>query len=164
MIQLLITSFLMICFFSASSSIAHLPTKNRRHLLDKTLEIKDRAIMKVLVVDDNRILTDTIQEILENDGFDVMSAKDGLDGYSTYLLFKPDIIITDIQMPRKNGLEMMKRIRIHNPMIKTIYMTGNIGSFEPFLIEEKKRYPVSYFEKPFSLESLIRVVTEPTVN
>ncbi|MDP1992721.1 MAG: response regulator [Syntrophales bacterium] len=120
--------------------------------------------MKVLVVDDNRSLADTIQEILENDGLDVMSAKDGMDGYSTYLLFKPDIIITDIQMPRKNGMEMMKRIRIHNPMIKTIYMSGNIGSFEPFLIEEKKRYPVSYFEKPFSLESLMRVVTEPAVN
>ena len=120
--------------------------------------------MKVLVVDDNRLLADTIQEILENDGLDVMSAKDGLDGYSTYLLFKPDIIITDIQMPRKDGLEMMKRIRIHNPRIKTIYMSGNIGSFEPFLKEEKKRYPVSYFEKPFSLESLVQVVTEPAVN
>jgi CheY-like chemotaxis protein len=120
--------------------------------------------MKVLVVDDNRILADTIQEILEQDGLDVMSAKDGLDGYATYLLFKPDIIITDIQMPRKNGLEMMKRIRIHNPMIKTIYLSGNIGSFEPFLIEEKKIYPVNYFKKPFSLESLMRVVAEPTVN
>jgi DNA-binding NtrC family response regulator len=130
----------------------------------KLYGLKERTIMKVLVVDDNRLLADTIQEILENDGLDVMSAKDGLDGYSTYLLFKPDMIITDIQMPRKNGMEMMKRIRIHNPMIKTIYMSGNIGSFETFLIEEKKRYPVSYFEKPFSWESLMRVVTEPTVN
>jgi len=120
--------------------------------------------MKVLVVDDNRLLADTIQEILEDDGLEVMSARDGLDGYSTYLLFKPDIIITDIQMPRKNGLEMMKRIRVHNPMIKTIYMSGNIDAFQPFLTEEKKRYPVSYFEKPFSLESLMQVVTQPTVN
>ena len=120
--------------------------------------------MKVLVVDDNRLLADTIQETLEIDGLDVRSAHDGLDGYSAYLLFKPDIVITDIQMPRKTGPEMMKNIRIHNPKIKTIYMSGDMRSFEPFLIEEKKRYPVSYFEKPFSLESLIRVVTEPIVN
>jgi CheY-like chemotaxis protein len=120
--------------------------------------------MKVLVVDDNRLLADTIQETLEIDGLDVMSAKDGLEGYWTYLLFRPDMIITDIQMPRKNGLEMMKRIRKHNPKIKTIYMSGDIAMFEPFLIEEKKRYPVSYFEKPFSLESLIRAVTDPVVN
>ena len=120
--------------------------------------------MKVLVVDDNRLLADTIQETLEIDGLDVRSAHDGLDGYSAYLLFKPDIVITDIQMPRKTGPEMMKRIRKHNPKIKTIYMSGDMRSFEPLLIEEKKRYPVSYFEKPFSLESLIRVVTEPIVN
>jgi DNA-binding response OmpR family regulator len=120
--------------------------------------------MKVLVVDDNLLLADTIQEILKSDGIEVMSARDGLDGYSTYLVFKPDIVITDIQMPRKNGLEMMKRIRIHNPMIKTIYMSGNMSPFEPFLIEEKKRYPVSYFEKPFSLESLMRLVAEPSIN
>ena len=120
--------------------------------------------MKVLVVDDNRFLADTIQETLEIDGLDVRSARDGLDGYSAYLLFKPDIVITDIQMPRKTGPEMMKSIRIHNPKIKTIYMSGDIATFEPFLIEEKKRYPVSYFEKPFHLESLIREVTNPKVN
>ena len=120
--------------------------------------------MKVLVVDDNRLLADTIQETLEIDGLDVRSAHDGLDGYSAYLLFKPDIVITDIQMPRKTGPEMMKNIRIHDPKVKTIYMSGDLRSFEPLLIEEKKRYPVSYFEKPFSLESLMRVVTEPIVN
>jgi CheY-like chemotaxis protein len=115
-------------------------------------------------VDDNRLLADAIQEILKDDGLDVLSAKDGLDGYSTYLRFKPDMIITDIQMPRKNGFEMMKHIRKHNPKIKTIYMSGNMRSFELFLIEEKKRHPVSYFEKPFSLESLMRIVREPAVN
>ncbi len=120
--------------------------------------------MRVLVVDDDPFLAETIQEILKNGGIEVMSACDGMDGYSTYLLFKPDIVITDIQMPRKNGLEMMKRIRIHNPMIKTIYITGSIAAFRPFLMEEKKKYPVSFFEKPFSFESLIQVVTEPVLN
>ena len=126
--------------------------------------LKGRAIMRVLVVDDDPFLADTIQEVLKNDGFEVMSACDGMDGYTTYLLFKPDVVITDIQMPRNNGLEMMKRIRLHNPMIKTIYISGNIASFKPYLLEEKKRYPVSFFEKPFSFESLIRIITEPALN
>jgi DNA-binding NtrC family response regulator len=120
--------------------------------------------MKVLVVDDNRLLATTIQEILEDDGMEVVSAGDGIDGYSAYLSFRPDMIITDIQMPRTNGLDMMKHIRIHNPMIKTIYMSGDLDSFQPFLKEEKKRYPISFFEKPFSLESLMRVVKEQTIN
>jgi CheY-like chemotaxis protein len=124
--------------------------------------IQKRPMPRVLVVDDNRLLATTIQDVLEDDGLEVMSANDGVDGYSAYLLFKPDIVITDIQMPRKNGLEMMGHIRTHDPMIKTIYMSGDINSFRPFLIEEKKRYPVSFFEKPFSWESLKRVVFEPS--
>jgi CheY-like chemotaxis protein len=115
-----------------------------------------------LVVDDNRLLAETIQEILEDNGLDVRSAKDGVDGYSAYLLFKPDIVITDIQMPRENGLEMMGHIRIHDPMIKTIYMSGDIDPYRPFLKEETMKYPVSVFEKPFSIESLKRVVLGPT--
>jgi two-component system, response regulator YesN len=119
---------------------------------------------KVLIVDDNRLLAATIQEVLEDDGLEVMSAKDGVDGYSTYLLFKPDVIVTDIQMPRENGLEMMGHIRTHDPMIKTIYMSGDIDPYRPFLREEKKKYPVYFFEKPFSLESLRRVILEPAAS
>jgi DNA-binding NtrC family response regulator len=119
---------------------------------------------KVLVVDDNRLLAATIQEVLEDDGLEVRSAKDGVDGYSAYLLFKPDIVITDIQMPRENGLEMMGHIRAHDPMIKTIYMSGDIDPYRPFLKEEKRKYPVSFFEKPFSMDSLKMVVLEPTTD
>ena len=119
---------------------------------------------KVLVVDDNRLLAATIQEVLEDCGLEVMSANDGVAGYSAYLLFKPDIVITDIQMPRRNGLEMMGHIRVHEPMIRTIYMSGDIDPYRPFLSEEEKRYPVSFFEKPFSVESLRRVILEPVTH
>lgn len=118
--------------------------------------------MKVLVVDDNVLLADTLQETLEYEGCEVMAAKDGIDGYSAYLLFEPDLIITDIQMPRENGFEMMARIRTHEPMIQTIYMSGDIGPFQAILQEEEKRYPVTIFEKPFSLERLRKFVSGTT--
>ena len=126
--------------------------------------IQERSMQKILVVDDNLQLAATIQELLEDDGLEVMSAKDGVEGYSAYLLFKPDIVITDIQMPRKNGLEMMRHIRTHEPMIRTIYMSGDFDPYQPFLKEEKRRYPVIFLEKPFSLESLRRVVLEPAAH
>jgi DNA-binding NtrC family response regulator len=126
--------------------------------------MKEHRMMKVLVVDDNRLLANVIQEILEDDGLEVRSAKDGIDGYSAYLLFKPDIVITDIQMPRENGLEMMGHIRTHDPMIKTIYMSGDIDHYRPSLNEEKKKYQVSFFEKPFSMELLKKAMLEPTTS
>jgi hypothetical protein len=46
-------------------------------------------------------------------------------------------------------------------MIRTIYMSGDIDPYRPFLREEKRKYPVSFFVKPFSLESLRRVILEP---
>lgn len=119
--------------------------------------------MKVLVVDDNEFLASAIQSVLENEGLDVVSAKDGIEGYQAYLLFNPDLIITDIQMPERNGLEMMELIRTHSPMIKTIYISGKPSSFWPSIREEERRYQVSYFEKPFSFESLKKAVLESRV-
>ena len=119
-------------------------------------------MMKVLVVDDNELIADVIQQILEQQGVEVRSAKDGVDGYEAYLLFEPDMVITDIQMPRENGLEMMGHIRNHNPMIKTIYMSGNINSYQSRLKEENRKYQASFFEKPFSIESFKSMVFGPT--
>jgi CheY-like chemotaxis protein len=126
--------------------------------------LEEEPMKRVLVVDDNRLLAAAIKDILEGDGLEVMSAKDGVDGYSAYLLFKPDLIITDIQMPRENGLEMMAHIRTHEPMIKTIYMSGDIDPYWQSLSEEKTKYPVSFFEKPFAIESLKKAVRGPAVN
>ncbi len=116
--------------------------------------------MKILVVDDNAFFAATIQIILEREGLEVMYARDGIDGYAAYLRFRPDLVITDIQMPGRNGLEMMEDIRRHDPGIKTIYMSGNLHSYRPFLQKEQEKYPVSFFEKPFPLASLRQRVTE----
>ena len=120
--------------------------------------------MKVLVVDDNRDLADLIQNVLEGEGMEVMAANDGVKGYTAYLLFKPDLVITDIQMPGKTGFEMMGHIRAHNPMIRTVYMSGDIDAYRPSLEQEKKRYPVTFFRKPFRLESLLKLVSEPAAS
>jgi CheY-like chemotaxis protein len=93
-----------------------------------------------------------------------MSATDGIEGYAAYLLFEPDLIITDIHMPGENGLKMMERIRTHDPMIRTIYMSGDMRSFRAALLEEEKKYPVCFFEKPFPLESLQQFLSVSTAS
>jgi CheY-like chemotaxis protein len=117
--------------------------------------------MKVLVVDDNKELADLIQDVLEGKGMEVMSAGNGIEGYAGYLLFRPELVITDIQMPGGTGFEMMQHIRAHDPMIRTVYMSGNIDSYLLSLEREKKSYPVAILRKPFSLKSLMKLVSEP---
>ncbi len=81
--------------------------------------------MKVLVVDDNKDMTAIIQTMIAKKNHRVKTANDGENGYSAYLQFKPDLVLTDIQMPGKNGFELMAKIRSHNPSIMAIYMTGD---------------------------------------
>jgi len=111
--------------------------------------------MKVLIVDDDEALTDLIKEMIARMGiYCVKTAANGAEGYEVFFHFKPDIILTDIQMPVKNGIEMVKDIRNHNPGIKTIYMSGNMSLFRTRLEEEKTKYKASLIEKPFSCSRL----------
>ena len=124
-------------------------------------EVKDT---KILVVDDNPIWGFLIQQMLEFDRHQVMWAGDGAAGYGTYLLFKPDLVITDIEMPEKNGLEMMACVRAHNPAIGTIYISVDLDRFRPRLEEERKRYQVGCLQKPFSRRDLMKLVSEHGCN
>ena len=116
--------------------------------------------MKVLIVDDNRMVASAVQLILELEGYEVRSALNGLEGYLTYLQFLPDLVITDIQMPGGNGFELMNHIREKDPTVKTIYMSGNLNQFHSLLEEEKSKYQINYLEKPFSMKELIGRVSE----
>ena len=115
---------------------------------------------KILIVDDNKELVGIIQEMLSPERYEIMSAADGQIGYFTFLLFNPDLVITDIHMPGKNGVELMKLIRTHKSMVKTIYMSGNLSRWNSLLEEEKLRYPVSILQKPFSRQELIRSLAQ----
>jgi CheY-like chemotaxis protein len=116
--------------------------------------------MKILIVDDNQSLATVIQYMLEQNGYEVSSAFDGLEGYSAYFQFQPDLVITDIQMPGENGLELISHIREQDPAVKTIYMSGNLEKFNNLLEEEKKRFRINVLSKPFFMDDLIKQVSE----
>jgi DNA-binding NtrC family response regulator len=96
--------------------------------------------------------------MLEDEGHEVRLAKNGIEGYFAYLLSEPDIVLTDIQMPEKNGFELMELIRRHNPTVRAIYMSGNLTQFQADLAEEMKKCNVNALEKPFSRDELIRLL------
>ena len=115
--------------------------------------------MKILVVDDNQDLAYILKVILEDAGYEVKAAADGRAGYSTYLSFTPDLVITDIQMPERSGMELMEHIRIHNPAIGTIYMSGDLQRYWSSLEEEREKYQVGVLEKPFSKVKLMGLIS-----
>jgi CheY-like chemotaxis protein len=116
--------------------------------------------MKILVVDDNLSLAQILKMMLEEERHEVRLAKDGIDGYMTYLLFLPDLVITDIQMPEKNGLELMKLIRNHNPEAKAIYITADLDQYWPVLEKEMTTHPVICLQKPFAKGELMSLLVQ----
>ncbi|HVG20923.1 MAG TPA: response regulator [Blastocatellia bacterium] len=74
---------------------------------------------KILVIEDNRDSRDILSKLLRMSGYDVVSASDGEMGYSTAVDHAPDLIITDINMPRMDGIEFVKRVRMNGALAKT---------------------------------------------
>lgn len=65
----------------------------------------------ILCIDDEALLREDIVEELEDEGYRVIQASDGHEGLKQILQHRPDLVICDITMPRKNGYELLKEVR-----------------------------------------------------
>jgi len=74
---------------------------------------------KILIVEDTEDTRNYMESVLELEGFDVVLAKDGVEGLEQAQAESPDLIITDISMPHLDGFQMIRRLR-RNPKHKTV--------------------------------------------
>jgi len=79
---------------------------------------------KILVIDDDVIVRETIVQILESEGYAVVSADDGKRGVALFRSERPDLVITDIIMPEKEGIQTITEIRAMTPDAKVIAISG----------------------------------------
>lgn len=117
--------------------------------------------MKLLIVDDEKLTRDGLMNSIDwkSLGIDaVAQADDGLHGYETALAFQPDIILSDVRMPRMNGIEMAEKLQDLNPSLSIIFMSGY--SDKEYLKAAIKLKAVSYVEKPIDLEEITETVLE----
>lgn len=120
------------------------------------------AKKKILVVEDEFGLQETLRDVFQMEGYDVRVAVDGDKGYKAYLKFKPDLVFTDIVMPKMNGLELVSKIRETNPGIKVIYISGFFGvrPLRDELDEEVRRYGYPVLSKPTKISVMLDLVKE----
>ncbi len=79
---------------------------------------------RILVIDDEKPIREMLTDILEEEGHEVTCAKDGIEGIAQYRETLHDLIITDVFMPEKSGLETILDLKDEFPQIKIIAMTG----------------------------------------
>jgi CheY-like chemotaxis protein len=85
---------------------------------------------RILLVDDEPSICETAGRILESEGYEVLTAKDGVDGLNALSQSLPDLIISDLNMPRMSGFEFLAVVRQRFPHIATIAMSGGHSSGE----------------------------------
>jgi CheY-like chemotaxis protein len=115
---------------------------------------------KILVIDDDSLVRDTIVRILERKDHQVVVASDGRRGLRMYRSERPDLVITDIIMPEVEGIETIREIRREAPHAKIIAISGGsrIGNMD-FLDLAAKLGASEVLPKPFDPVDLVNLVS-----
>lgn len=107
---------------------------------------------KILIVDDDEMMRDTVVSYLSNDGCSLIVAPNGKKGVELFRKEKPDLVISDIRMPEMNGLELLSAVRNLNCHIPVLLMTAYDDM--DITIKAMQLGAYDYIEKPFNKEKL----------
>jgi DNA-binding NtrC family response regulator len=111
---------------------------------------------KVLVVEDDLELRQTLAELLTRNDFIVQQANDGMEGIDRVREDRPDLVIMDVSMPRMSGLEALKKIKELDPSIIVIIMTAYSNIEDA--VKAVKDGAYNYLPKPIKHQALVEMV------
>lgn len=116
--------------------------------------------VRVLVVDDQRIIADSLSEILNNVGFEATAAYDGMDALEIMSDFRPQWILSDVLMPRMNGVELGIEVRNQFPETGVLLFSGQAGVSEIVQEAHRRGYDFELLAKPIHPSKLIERLNE----
>ncbi len=116
---------------------------------------------KILIIDDDVSIRKLLKAMFEKSNYEVVDAADGEEGIKQFKKYLPDLVITDLIMPGKEGLETIKDIKNINPNSKIIAMSGG-GTVEPdmYLKLAKSMGASHVFSKPINSSLLLSTIAE----
>ena len=108
---------------------------------------------RVLIVDDEKNIVTSLQEILNDEGYEIITAKDGLEALEMVQAEPPDLVLLDIWIPGIDGIEVLQTIKTYHPEIEVLVMSGH-GTIDT-AVKATKLGAYDFIEKPFSLDQLV---------
>ncbi len=115
---------------------------------------------KILVIDDEKSIRNSMKEILAFEGHEVVLAENGMEGVVAVKTEKPEIIFCDIKMPKMEGIEVLQRIKEFTPEIPVIMISGH-GTIDT-AIEAIKKGAYDFIEKPLDLNRILITIKNAT--
>lgn len=116
--------------------------------------------MKILLVDDDKFIRDNFSERLKNNKYEVSSAEDGEEAIEKIASDDFDVVITDIRMPKVNGIEVLKFTKKNKPKIKVIVMSIFVS--QEVISEVMKLGDYQYIDKSSFLKDIVRILDQIT--
>lgn len=117
---------------------------------------KDFMARKILVVDDEISICETVKEIFGEEGHDVYSATTANSALTLVKEIKPELVFLDIWMPEMDGLEVLTLMLKDDPKLKVVMMSGHASISTA--VEATKQGALDFLEKPFDLDALLAIV------
>jgi CheY-like chemotaxis protein len=115
----------------------------------------------LLVVDDEKLIVDTIVEIFEGAGFEVVGAYDGWAALEKITRWSPDYVLSDVLMPQMNGVELAITIQKMHPATRIVLFSGQAGISEILLEGQRQGFEFELIAKPIHPLKLIEHIKRP---
>ena len=129
--------------------------------MNEATQIEARRTLRALVIDDDELVREAIVAILKSVNLDVIAACDGKEGMQIFESNPTDLVITDIVMPNKEGLETILELRSRDSDVKILAISGGGQVAGPkYLQLAEKMGADRTLPKPFTPKEVLTIVTE----
>lgn len=132
--------------------------------LQKLIQHKTNSVQimtKILIIDDDNEFREMLHEMVEREGYIVYSAPDGAEGIKIHNREKPGLVIIDIIMPEKEGLETILELKKNAPDLKIIAISGGGRSHPGDYLRTAKHFGADRtLAKPFTKDDLLNSISD----
>ena len=115
---------------------------------------------KILVIDDERSIRNSMKDILQYEGYEVVLAENGMEGLVSVKSEKPDVVFCDIKMPKMEGIEVLERIKEFSADTPVIMISGH-GTIDT-AIEAIRKGAYDFIEKPLDFNRILITIKNAT--
>jgi twitching motility two-component system response regulator PilH len=135
-----------------------IPHEIQKHEIEVREDVKGK---KILVIDDEPDFVLYLQTLLEDSGFQVVTANDGASGIAKALSESPDLITLDITMPGKSGIQIYRDIRANDKMgsIPIFIVTGAVD-FRQLMYQKTVQAPEGFLNKPIDKDTFLMTINK----
>lgn len=114
-----------------------------------------RTPLRVLVVDDEPLIAETVAAILNANGFEAQHTYSGEEALAAARSFRPDIVLSDVLMPKMTGVELGIRLRQELPSARVLLFSGQAATSELMRKAQADGYTFELFPKPIHPKELL---------